>query len=56
MSSCALCSKNTKSGQLFIFAGYKAVGESVEKPLMYYKNNLEATMNLASVMYRISLQ
>ena len=22
------------------FAGYKAVGESVEKPLMYYQNNL----------------
>jgi UDP-glucose 4-epimerase len=29
------------------FAGYKAVGESVEKPLMYYKNNLLATINLA---------
>ena len=28
------------------FAGYKAVGESVEKPLMYYMNNLDATMNL----------
>ncbi len=28
------------------FAGYKAVGESVEKPLMYYQNNLISTMNV----------
>lgn len=28
------------------FAGYKAVGESVEKPLMYYENNLLTTINL----------
>lgn len=32
------------------FAGFKAVGESVEKPLMYYQNNLGATMNLIRVM------
>lgn len=31
------------------FAGYKAVGESVEKPLMYYRNNVLATINLASL-------
>ena len=29
------------------FAGLKAVGESVEKPLMYYYNNLVSTMVLA---------
>lgn len=29
------------------FAGLKAVGESVEKPLLYYKNNLVSTMVLA---------
>jgi len=28
------------------FAGLKAVGESVEKPLLYYRNNLDSTMNL----------
>jgi UDP-glucose 4-epimerase len=28
------------------FAAYKAVGESVEKPLMYYQNNLESFMNV----------
>lgn len=32
------------------FAAYKAVGESVEKPLMYYKNNIEGTVTLAEVM------
>lgn len=29
------------------FAGYKAVGESVEKPLAYYYNNLVSTIELA---------
>ena len=32
------------------FAGFKAVGESVLKPLMYYHNNLESTINLLEVM------
>ena len=32
------------------FAGYKAVGESVKFPLMYYMNNLDSTMNLLKVM------
>ena len=28
------------------FAGLKAVGESVEKPLEYYKNNIAGTLNM----------
>ena len=32
------------------FAGYKAVGESVKKPLMYYRNNLDSTLTLCEVM------
>ncbi len=32
------------------FAGLKAVGESVEKPLMYYENNLISTINLLDLM------
>lgn len=32
------------------FAGYKAVGESVRKPLEYYRNNLDTTMTLLEVM------
>lgn len=32
------------------FAGFKAVGESVKKPLMYYRNNLDSTLSLCEVM------
>ena len=32
------------------FAGYKAVGESVEKPLEYYNNNIGSTLTLCRVM------
>jgi len=32
------------------FAGYKAVGESVAKPLMYYNNNITSTLILCEVM------
>ena len=32
------------------FAGYKAVGESVEKPLEYYENNLNGTFVLLAAM------
>ncbi len=32
------------------FAGLKAVGESVEKPLLYYHNNLTSTFNLCELM------
>ncbi|NMM22164.1 MAG: UDP-glucose 4-epimerase GalE [Phycicoccus sp.] len=34
------------------FAGHKAVGESVQKPLEYYENNLNSTLVLAGVMAR----
>lgn len=32
------------------FAGLKAVGESVEKPLAYYRNNLDSTLTLLEAM------
>ena len=32
------------------FAGYKAVGESVAKPIEYYQNNLAGTLTLTDVM------
>ncbi|MDO3396542.1 UDP-glucose 4-epimerase GalE [Nocardioides sp. SOB44] len=34
------------------FAGYKAVGESVAKPLSYYENNLGSTFSLVRAMQR----
>ncbi|OFX88156.1 MAG: UDP-glucose 4-epimerase GalE [Bacteroidetes bacterium GWF2_33_16] len=39
-----------KVGAIIHFAAYKAVGESVEKPLMYYQNNLISLMNLLQGM------
>ncbi len=38
------------------FAGLKAVGESVRKPLMYYENNLESTITLLNVMRQFSVK
>lgn len=32
------------------FAGLKAVGESVKKPLNYYENNISGTINLLNIM------
>ena len=32
------------------FAGFKAVGESVKKPVEYYHNNIEGTLTLVDVM------
>ena len=32
------------------FAGLKAVGESVQKPVMYYRNNIDTTLTLLEVM------
>ncbi len=38
------------------FAGYKAVGESVQNPLKYYRNNLDSTLTLLEVMQKYKVQ
>lgn len=38
------------------FAGLKAVGESVDKPLMYYKNNVVGTLNLLESMEKAGVR
>ena len=38
------------------FAGLKAVGESVEKPLLYYQNNIVGTLCLCEVMAEYSVK
>ena len=38
------------------FAGYKAVGESVSKPLEYYRNNLDTTLTLCECMRRYGVK
>ncbi len=37
------------------FAGYKAVGESVAKPLMYYRNNIDTTLTLLETMAKYNV-
>jgi UDP-glucose 4-epimerase len=44
-----LFSENTIDAVIH-FAGLKAVGESVEKPLMYYQNNVYGTLTLCEAM------
>lgn len=41
---------NEKPDAVIHFAGLKAVGESVAKPLWYYYNNITGTLNLLNVM------
>ncbi len=42
--------REVKPAAVMHFAGHKAVGESVEKPLMYYRNNLASSIVLLEVM------
>ena len=42
--------KNEKIDAVIHFAGLKAVGESVLKPLLYYENNIVSTLNLLNCM------
>lgn len=42
--------EENKIDSVIHFAGLKAVGESVEKPLEYYENNLVSTLNLLKAM------
>ena len=42
--------KHTEINAIIHFAAFKAVGESVEKPLMYYRNNLFSLLNILNGM------
>ncbi|ANH83241.1 UDP-glucose 4-epimerase GalE [Niabella ginsenosidivorans] len=42
----AIFTENPDITGIIHFAAYKAVGESVEKPLMYYENNLNSLLNV----------
>lgn len=42
----AVFEENTDIEGIIHFAAYKAVGESVEKPLIYYENNLTSLINV----------
>ena len=42
--------KESDTEAVIHFAGLKAVGESVAKPIEYYENNIAGTLNLCDVM------
>lgn len=46
----AIFSEHPDIAAVIHFAAFKAVGESVEKPIAYYRNNLYSTINLLDCM------
>ena len=48
--------EENKIDSVIHFVGYKAVGESVEKPLEYYHNNLTSTFILCEVMKKFGVK
>jgi UDP-glucose 4-epimerase len=50
-----LFDKHTDIEAIIHFAAYKAVGESVQKPLEYYQNNLNSLINTLDNMRRLSI-
>ena len=48
----ALFAQNPDIDSVIQFAAYKAVGESVSKPIEYYTNNLETTLVVLDAMRR----
>lgn len=47
--------KNKNIAAIIHFAAYKAVGESVNKPLEYYRNNLVSLINLLGAMIEFNI-
>ena len=52
----AIFQENEDIEGIIHFAAYKAVGESVEKPLMYYENNLYSLINLLKCVQEFDTQ
>lgn len=52
----AFFQKHNDISAIIHFAAYKAVGESVNKPLQYYRNNLLSLVNLLDAMKKYGLQ
>ena len=59
-----ICNKNelekvfiqNKIDAVIHFAGYKAVGESCLKPLMYYRNNIDSTLSVLELMQKYNVK
>ena len=48
--------KENKIDAVIHFAGLKAVGESVQKPVMYYRNNIDTTLALLETMEQFGVK
>ena len=48
--------KENKIDAVIHFAGLKAVGESVHKPIMYYRNNIDTTLALLETMEQFGVK
>lgn len=48
--------KNRDIDSVIHFAGFKAVGESVQKPLMYYENNIGSSVSLLKAMIKAGVK
>lgn len=48
--------KENKIDAVIHFAGLKAVGESVQKPVMYYRNNIDTTLSLLETMEQFNVK
>ncbi|MEX2362966.1 MAG: UDP-glucose 4-epimerase GalE, partial [Balneolaceae bacterium] len=48
--------ENNAINAVIHFAGFKAVGESVENPLLYFSNNIKATITLLEVMAQFNVK
>ncbi|MCZ4149702.1 UDP-glucose 4-epimerase GalE, partial [Escherichia coli] len=46
----------TQPDAVIHFGGLKAVGESVQKPISYYQNNVVGTLNLVSAMEKAGVK
>ena len=51
----ACCTKYNDIVAIIHFAAFKAVGESVKKPLAYYRNNLVSMINLLEAMRKFDI-
>lgn len=52
----AVVFEENKIDAVIHFAGLKAVGESVQKPLMYYRNNIDTTLSLMENMNKYGVK
>lgn len=48
-------SRHIKISAIIHFAAFKAVGESVQKPLQYYRNNLDSLMNILGAQLKYNI-